>query len=117
MDSDHGDELAAYVATLFPLQQQTIATAQLAGCRFERRTVERHSGVWGRVGFGAKWITTTVYEAFLPDGTQVGTFEDIYESAIVCLSILDTPHGAPRRGEIASGAFALLPENDLGETN
>jgi hypothetical protein len=119
MDTDRdafdGQALADYVATLLPLQQQAIATAQLAGCRFERRSVERHTGIWRPVPGDkiSKWITTTQYEAFLPDGTSCGVAEDIYECALIALSILDTPHGAPRRGALPDGAFALRPDNEV----
>lgn len=114
-DPDPNDDagMAAYVESLFPAQQQAIATAQLAGCRFERRSVERNLGKSRDEWAGQRWITTTEYVAFLPEGTEVGTFEDIYEGALKCLSILDPPHGAPRRAETAAGAFALLPENEV----
>jgi hypothetical protein len=106
------DALAAYVATLFPFQQQAIATAQLAGCRFECRRVERSLG-WERDmdRFRQKWVDTTEYEVFLPDGTSAGEGEDIYECALIALSILNTP-AEPRPSVIAAGLFALSPENE-----
>jgi hypothetical protein len=112
--------LAAYTATLLPIQQQAIATAQLAGCRFERRSTERDiRGEVRRSREGqpyrpALWIGTTKYEAFLPDGASAGTFEDIYEGALVCLSILNTPEQKP---DALAGAFQLMPENRSPDEN
>lgn len=111
-DSDMEDDLAAYVATLFPFQQQAIATAQLAGCRFEQRATSRSAGWENELG---KWrfksIDTTEYEAFLPDAQSLGCFEDIYEGAVRCLALLNADE-APRRGALDDGAFALQPENE-----
>jgi hypothetical protein len=104
-----GEELAAYMATLLPLQQQTIAKAQLAGCRFERSTVQRFLGWDFAVRKSNGWIETTTYEVFLPDGTAAGTGEDIYECALIALSILDTP-STPT--ETLTGLFKLSAENE-----
>lgn len=113
------DDVAAYIATLLPLQQQAIATAQLAGCRFERRSTERciqddspRVSREGRAYFPTKWIATLEYAVFLPNGDSVGTFEDIWEGALACLNYLNHTHEAPRRADFADGAFALRPDNE-----
>lgn len=100
------DKLQAQIALLLPVQQQTIAMAQLAGCEFRPQTVMRHTG------FGAgenRWIDTTEYVAFLPDGTQLrAAFEDLYEAAVACLDHLNG-HNEPTK--LDPDLFRLLPEN------
>lgn len=105
-----GEELAAYMATLLPLQQQAIAKAQLAGCRFERTHTQRFLG-WDRQSRkSGGWVSTTTYEVFMPDGTAAGTGEDIYECALIALSILDTPE--PALGADMTSLFKLSADNE-----
>lgn len=105
--------LADFVATLLPVQQQAIATAQLAGCRFERRTYERFLGFVSKAEWreqGAKrqqWAKTTEYALFMPDGTLVGVYEDIYECAVIALRRLDGPPSHP-----TDKMFKLDPWNE-----
>jgi hypothetical protein len=110
-DDISASSMEAYCAQLLPTQQHAIATAQLAGCRFEQRTYERDLGwVPGRKR-AEQLVTTSEYEVFLPDGTSAGIGEDIYECALIALSILDTPPTRPSAQE-SSTLFKLDPENE-----
>lgn len=109
---DKDAELAADVVHLLPVQQQAIATAQLAGCRFEARSYERRVGygVWNKseLPWRYKWIVTTEYEIFLPDGTSAGIGEDIYECALIALNFLN--YTTPVKPD--ETLFKLAPENE-----
>jgi hypothetical protein len=106
---DRAEDVAAYVATLLPVQQQAIATAQLAGCRFERREVTRDLG-WSIRRSSDRYIDTTVYDVSLPDGAYIGMFEDIYEGALMCLNWMNTTHGVP-----TENLFQLREDNEPPE--
>lgn len=105
-----GDDMEAYVAALLPEQQRAIAMAQLAGCQFERETSMRYVGDYIRRPRRQSWIETSVYHAFLPSGQLVGVFEDIYEGALACLSILNEDETKAKPDALAM--FKLLPENE-----
>ena len=107
-----------FCAHLLPVQQQAISTAQLAGCRFEARRYERDvrdAVKLSREGYpyrSPRWVTTTEYEVFLPDGTSAGTGEDIYECALIALSILNTPAPSETTSKVSKEIFRLDPWNE-----
>jgi len=102
------DKLQAQIALLLPVQQQTIAMAQLAGCSFEPKMTERHIG-YVSGNYSSNWVMTTLYVATLPDGTVFGLFEDLYGAAVACLDHLNG-HNEPIK--LDPDLFRLLPENE-----
>lgn len=102
------EKLQAHIALLLPVQQQTIAMAQLAGCEFKAYRTERHIG-YIQGNHANRWVETTEYAATLPDGTIFGMFEDVYEAAAACLDHLN---GHNKPAELNPDLFYLLLENE-----
>lgn len=94
-----------YHEALLPLQQETIARAALAGVRWER--IEVTDWEWRGRGRMHK-NKRTKFIGLLADGTSFGEFEDIYECALVGLSVVDTSE-QPARPDI--DGFELREDN------
>lgn len=105
-----------YIEGLLPLQQETIAKAALAGVRWE--VTSASDWAWRHEDDNTKMhkLKRTKFSAYIGE-TYLGDFDDIYEAALVGLSVVerdnDTQGARTTAGDraIADGAFALLPEN------
>ena len=74
--SEQDEIYEQYIKDLWPFQQEVIAYAMVAGCHIKKRMYPASRFT--------KATEVIDYEAFLPDGTYVGNFPDLYEASVHC---------------------------------